>query len=62
MHILQRIAKTTKVNGSGVPSNADYDVVAGVWRGQEGLIAFDPESEMTTKKNDLETGEDQKGE
>ena len=62
MHILQRIAKTTKVNGSGVPSNADYDIVAGVWRGQGGLIAFDPESEMTTKKNDLETGEDQKGE
>ncbi|MGV1793556.1 hypothetical protein [Rhizobium sp. A37_96] len=62
MHILQRVAKTTKANGNGLPPKAEYDIVAGVWRSQEGLVAFDPENEMTTKKNDLETGEDQKGE
>jgi hypothetical protein len=61
MHILQRLAKTTPITGDLTPADASYDFAAGVWRGEKGLITFDPRRESTTKKNDLETGEDQKG-
>jgi hypothetical protein len=62
MHILERLAKKTKINGFGLPREAAYNFEAGAWIGQNGLVSLDPENEMTTKKNDLETGEDQKGE
>jgi len=61
MHILQREAKATELREIDGPSDAVYDFAAGVWRGKNGLIAYDPRHGQTTKKNDLETGEDQKG-
>lgn len=62
MHILQRKAKATKLNGNGLPLDATYDTERGLWNNKSGILSFDPQNEMTTKKNDLETGEDQKGE
>lgn len=62
MHILQRKAKTYRANGDGQPKDAVYDFLAGVWRSQNGVVAFQDGAPPSTKKNDLETGEDQKGE
>ncbi|CDZ68049.1 Hypothetical protein NGAL_HAMBI2605_63320 [Neorhizobium galegae bv. orientalis] len=62
MHILQTKAKKFQANGTGQPENANYDFAAGVWRNKEGLVAFQTGNEPVSKKNDLETGEDQKGE
>ncbi|WP_062490011.1 hypothetical protein [Labrenzia sp. CP4] len=61
MHVLQREAKATKLGKIAVPADAEYDFAAGVWRNNEGLIAYDTRCDIQTKKNDLETGEDQKG-
>ncbi len=61
MHILHRLAKTTPLNSNRLPDGADYDFVAGVWRRDGQVIALDPENQVTTKKADVETGEDQKG-
>jgi len=62
MHILQRSAKKYQANGNGQPTDAVYDFPAGVWRNEKGVVAFQTGGGPTTKKNDLETGEDQKGE
>lgn len=62
MHILQAKAKKYQANGNGQPKDATYDFVAGVWSNQNGLIAFQGGNPPVSKKNDLETGEDQKGE
>ncbi len=62
MHILQLKAKRYRVNGNGQPLDATYDFVAGVWRNRKGIVAFQEGSAPASKKNDLETGEDQKGE
>ncbi|MDB5801744.1 MAG: hypothetical protein JWL63_2683 [Rhodocyclales bacterium] len=61
MHILERTAKPTKLNEERSPEGAVYCFEAGVWRGAEGLITYDPRHGKATKKNDVETGEDQKG-
>ncbi|BCH19975.1 hypothetical protein [Mesorhizobium sp. L-2-11] len=62
MHILQAKAKKCQANGNGQPKDATYDFMAGVWRNHKGLVAFQDGNSAVTKKNDLETGEDQKGE
>lgn len=61
MHILYRLAKTTALNNNVLPEGAQYDFVAGVWQRDGKVIALDPNNKVTTKKNDIETGEDQKG-
>jgi hypothetical protein len=62
VHILQTKAKETRANGNGLPSAASYDFEAGLWRNDEGVVAFQKGNEVLTKKADIETGEDQKGE
>ncbi|WP_041345175.1 hypothetical protein [Nitrobacter winogradskyi] len=62
MHILQRKAKKYQASGNGQPTDATYDFSAGVWRNQSGVVAFQNGGAPSTKKNDIETGEDQKGE
>ncbi len=61
MHVLQREAKVTELREIEGPADAIYDFAAGVWRSHAGLIAYDSQDGMQTKKCDLETGEDQKG-
>jgi hypothetical protein len=61
MHVLQREARTTELRKIEGPDDAVYDFASGVWRSKEGLIAYDSRYGRQTKKNDLETGEDQKG-
>jgi hypothetical protein len=61
MHVLQRKAKTTECSKIEAPEDATYDFEAGVWRNETGLVAYDPRHAQSTKKNDIETGEDQKG-
>ncbi|QNH75701.1 hypothetical protein GGD92_25530 [Pseudomonas protegens] len=61
MHILQRKAKTTEHRDISGPEDATYDFDSGVWRNEAGLVAYDPRHAQSTKKNDIETGEDQKG-
>lgn len=62
MHILRKLAKSTPINMKPNLTEERYDVPAGVWRNSEGgLSADDRDKERTTKKNDVETGEDLKG-
>lgn len=61
MHVLHRLAKTTPLNSNTAPEGAYYDFVAGVWQREGRAIALDPNNKVTTKKADIETGEDQKG-
>jgi len=63
MHILQRLAVTSPARDSTpMPMDARYDFAVGVWRGEgEAILALDPALEQHTKKMDVETGEDQKG-
>mgnify|MGYP001137650856 FL=1 len=45
-----------------MPTGARYDVADGVWIGVAGeILALDPRTDQQTKKMDVETGEDQKG-
>jgi hypothetical protein len=63
MHILQALAVTSPARDSTpMPTHARYDFTAGIWKGERGeILALDPALEQQTKKMDLETGEDQKG-
>lgn len=61
MHILERRAKASALRSNSAPRDGIYDFAAGVWRGPSGLLAYDPAIDQMSKKNDLETGEDQKG-
>ena len=65
-HILLKLAKTYPVfTGELAPPNGRYDLLKGVWISEE-TGAFLSESldfpRVATKKADVETGEDQKGE
>jgi len=62
VHILQMKAKKSRTNGNGHPDAATYDFEVGAWVNEQGLVAFQEGSELVTKKNDIESGEDQKGE
>ena len=62
MHILRsRALESAARDETPMPADATYDVAHGVWRGSEGLLAYGVDQERLTKKNDVETGEDQKG-
>ncbi|MBC6427793.1 MAG: hypothetical protein GDA55_00895 [Cellvibrionales bacterium] len=61
MHILQCLAKTTPLNSNPISDGAEYDFAAGLWKRDGQIIALDPNNQVTSKKNDIETGEDQKG-
>ncbi|MBB5053603.1 hypothetical protein HNQ36_003603 [Afipia massiliensis] len=58
-HVLIQLAvRRPHVNAPTLPEGATYDTISGCWqtRGEGGLTP------MSTKKNDIETGEDMKGE
>lgn len=63
MHILQRLAVRTPARPeTPMPNGASYDVAGGFWTGAAGEpLALDPRLDRETKKMDVETGEDQKG-
>ncbi|WP_333897145.1 hypothetical protein [Brevundimonas aurantiaca] len=63
MHILQRLAlRTPARDETPMPPGAHYDFADGVWVGASGeILALDPRTDQQTKKMDVETGEDQKG-
>lgn len=63
MHILQMLAMTSPArDATPMPTEAWYDFAVGVWKGEGGdVLALNPALEQQTKKMDLETGEDQKG-
>lgn len=58
-HILIQLSvRRPHIDVPTLPPNASYDAVDGWWK-TEGQTFMPP---MTTKKNDIETGEDMKGE
>ncbi|WP_017958501.1 hypothetical protein [Rhizobium leguminosarum] len=62
MHVLLTTALVSTVRDEiPLPEGAKYDVALGAWRGDSGLLAFDPDTDRVSKKQDVETGEDQKG-
>lgn len=61
MHPLLSTLVRSKATPDVRPSAAEYDVASGLWMGVNGPVSDDPNRMPDTKKNDLETGEDQKG-
>jgi hypothetical protein len=62
MHPLMKTTRRTLANNpSAQPEGADYDFAAGLWVLNGGALCDDPRQMPASKKNDLETGEDQKG-
>lgn len=62
MHILRsRAIESDARDQTPMPKDATYDVALGAWHGKSGYLAYDPDTDRTTKKQDIETGEDQKG-
>lgn len=62
MHPLMKTTKRSLIDyNAAYPINAEYDFSHGVWRGENGLICDDESQIPQSKKFDLETGEDQKG-
>ncbi len=62
MHPLLALARRTPINERAVrPTEATYDFVSGLWYGKGGPLADNPDELPSTKKFDVETGEDQKG-
>ena len=65
-HFLLRTASSARRrNTSAVPRDCIYDPVLGAWilEGTTTLLVETPQRVLpATKKNDIETGEDQKGE
>ena len=62
MHPLLQTTRRTPVRiAEAYPQNATYDFHRGLWVGPEGPLCNTPASMPYTKKEDLETGEDQKG-
>jgi hypothetical protein len=62
MHILRKTAVATPVRDeTPMPPKSEYDVSLGVWHGPNGALTYDDNFAQTTKKADVETGEDQKG-
>ena len=61
-HILLNVATRRRHQNPDMPLSATYDISAGFWMldGQP-LVTTDALGPLTSKKNDLETGEDQKG-
>jgi len=61
MHPLLSTVRRSKAAPNVRPTDAIYDVPSGMWTGPNGPASDDPSRMPDTKKNDLETGEDQKG-
>lgn len=62
MHVLlSRALASTVRDEIPLPEGAKYDVALGAWLGERGLLAYDPDTDRVSKKQDVETGEDQKG-
>lgn len=62
MHALIRTTRRTLAQPNGVrPSNARYEFTKGLWIGPDGPLYRDPDQMPQSKKADIETGEDQKG-
>lgn len=62
MHPLLQTTRRTSVQPNGVrPMNATYDFFRGLWIGPQGPLCCDSSHMPQSKKNDIETGEDQKG-
>lgn len=62
MHVLRSFAlESVARDETPLPEGATYDARLGAWRGKSGLLAYDDMTDSVTKKNDYETGEDQKG-
>ena len=63
MHILEVLAvRSLARDSTPMPTGCQYDFSAGIWKSEQGAaLALDPTFEQQTKKMDLETGEDQKG-
>ena len=62
-HILiTRAMRTPHREFPDLPEDIEYDAVAGYWRKNGLPLATVASSKQLTKKNDIETGEDMKGE
>ena len=62
MHPLMKTTiRTTAKPEAAYPANSQYDFSAGMWFGPDGPVCNDPAMTPQSKKADLETGEDQKG-
>jgi len=62
MHPLLETTRRTKADPAlGQPMNAAYDFTTGMWNGPNGALCDDPDHIPQSKKADMETGEDQKG-
>jgi len=62
MHVLRGFAlESVARDETPLPDGAHYDVALGARKGKNGLLAYDAMTGTVTKKNDYETGEDQKG-
>lgn len=56
--LLQRASRRPHFDAPALPAGASYDAVSGCWAADEN---GDPLEFATTKKQDMETGEDMKG-
>ncbi len=62
MHPLLKTTRRTPAQPHGVrPKDATYDFEKGIWCGANGPICNDSSYIAVSKKCDIETGEDQKG-
>ncbi len=62
MHPLMKTTKRSPVDYTvAYPYDAKYNFTLGVWTTENGLLCDDDSRTPQTKKFDLETGEDQKG-
>ena len=60
--LLTRAHRSPHRERPDIPDDVEYDAVAGYWR-KEGVPLWATNAAMPlTKKNDIETGEDMKGE
>ncbi len=61
-HAVLRNARSVQYREApDVPLSAVYDAALGVWMMGRALLARDGNFKLQTKKKDVETGEDQKG-
>lgn len=61
-HILINLARRTRFRAQPeMPPEATYDLMLGVWKLPWSMLARDPDFENVSKKKDIETGEDNKG-
>jgi len=59
--LLKAAKRSTSCDQLEIPQLAAYDIRLGVWRLRTTLLARTPEFVLVSKKKDIETGEDNKG-